>query len=74
MYAGVPSMAPASVRDGRWFVAASMNSLRHSEIENLDVPFWCQRDVAGLQVPVDDPLLVGRVESVGDLPPDRQNR
>jgi hypothetical protein len=37
------------------------------EVQDLDPIVASHEDVLGLQVPVDDPLVVGRVESPGDL-------
>ena len=41
-----------------------------AEVEDLDVAVLRQEDVLGLDVAVDDPLLVGRGEPLGDLPGD----
>ena len=49
-----------------------VEALRDTEVQDLDVSFLGQRDVARLQVAVNDPLFVRRVESVRDLPGDRQ--
>ena len=41
--------------------------LRETEVEDLDPAVPRQKDVLGFQVPVDDPLLVRRRESLGEL-------
>ena len=46
--------------------------LREPEVEHLDDALGRDLDVGRLQIPVDDPLLVRRVERVRDLPRDRQ--
>jgi len=38
-----------------------------SEVDQLDVPMWIQQQIAGLDVAMDDMLLVGECESVGGL-------
>ena len=45
---------------------------REPEIQHLDGTVRPDFDVGGLQIPVDDPLRVGRFERVGNLPGDRQ--
>ena len=37
------------------------------QVEDLDGPVGPELDVRGLEVPVDDPLLVRRLEGLGDL-------
>ncbi len=41
--------------------------LRQTEVEDLDAAVPGEEQVLGLQVPMDDPLLVGRGEALGDL-------
>ena len=41
--------------------------LRQPEVQDLDPAVLRQKQVLGLQVPVDDPLLVRRGETLGDL-------
>src|SRR4029453_12289473 len=41
--------------------------LRQAEVENLDPPVLGDEQVLGLEVPVDDPLLVRRGEAARDL-------
>ena len=45
---------------------------RQPEVEHLDGAVRPDLDVGGLQIAMDDPLLVRRFERVGDLPGDRQ--
>ncbi len=60
---GGPASARASKRVER---------LRQTEIEQLDGAAGCELDVGGLQIPMNDPALVGRLESGGDLMRDGQ--
>src|SRR4030095_13869979 len=46
--------------------------LGEPEVEHLDVAVRRQLDVRGLQVAMDDPLLVRRFERLGDLTRDRE--
>ena len=46
--------------------------LRQTEVQHLNGAIRSQLDVRGLQVPVDDALLVRRFQGFGDLPRDRQ--
>ena len=46
------------------------HGLGEPEVEDLDVAVLGDHDVAGLQVAVDDALLVGDLEGLGDLPGD----
>src|SRR5262245_14516566 len=46
--------------------------LRQPEIEDLRLAFVGDLDVGGLEVPVDDPVVMGRFEPFGDLLSDRQ--
>ena len=43
---------------------------RKTEVQNLDAPVACEEHVLGLQIAVDDPLLVRCGEAVGDLDAD----
>jgi len=49
-----------------------VHHLRQAEVEDLHSPVPPHLDVRRLQVTVDDPLLVRRLERLGDLPGDRQ--
>ena len=44
-----------------------LDPLRQAEVEDLDVAVSRDEEVLGLQVPVDDALLVGGGEAPGDL-------
>ena len=44
-----------------------VRQLREAEVEDLDPAVLRDEEVLGLQVPMDDPLLVGGGEAVGDL-------
>src|SRR5262245_56650979 len=46
--------------------------LRQTEVEHLDDSIWCDLDVRGLEIAMDDPSLVCRVEGFGDLLCDQQ--
>ena len=46
--------------------------LGEAEVEHLDLAVRRQLDVRGLEVAVDDALLVGFLERLGDLPRDRE--
>jgi len=43
------------------------HGFRESEVEHLDGAVRSQRDVCGLQIPMDDSLLVGSFESFRNL-------
>ena len=45
---------------------------REAEVEDLGVAVLREEDVLGLEVAVDDPLLVGGGEALGDLVGDRE--
>ena len=47
--------------------------LGEPEIEHLHLTIAGERDVRGLEVPVDDGLLVRRFQGLGDLPPAHVN-
>ena len=51
---------------------AGRSRSREAEIQHLHRAVGAQLDVRGLQIAMDDPLLVRRFESLGDLPGDRQ--
>ena len=74
MYEIVPSVTPAAVRSaslrGVGDPSKSRRQLRQPEVEHLHVPAIGQEDVAGLDVAVDDPVGVRRVQRVGDLDAD----
>ena len=80
MYAAVPITTPACVaaagdRRRRRHVrrgAVERESLREPEVEDFDLPVRRDLDVGGLQVAMHDPLLVRRLERVGNLVRDRQ--
>ena len=76
-------MTPACVRAGEVIVAtcddargcrgsSRIQRLGEPEVEHLDRAVRLDLDVRGLDVPVHDPLLVRRLERVGDLPGDGQ--
>ena len=46
--------------------------LAGSEVEDLDLPFEGSLDALGLEIAVDDPLLVGFLEGLGDLAGDEE--
>ena len=50
--------------DGRF------HRLGQAEVEHLHRAIWPDLDVGGFQIPVDDALLVRRLERLGDLPGD----
>ena len=52
--------------------AAGSSRLRQAEVEHLHRAVVPHLDVGGLQVAVDDPLLVRGFERIGDLLRDRQ--
>ena len=52
---------------------SSIRRLREAEVEHLDDAVGPDHDVGGLQVAMDDALLVSGLERVGDLPRDRQH-
>ena len=58
------------VRRGRQRPGA--HQLRQAEVEHLHRAVGRDLDVRGLEIAVDDPLLVRRFERLGDLPRDRQ--
>jgi hypothetical protein len=47
---------------------------RESEVEDLDEPVRRKLQVCGLQVPVDDPLLMGGLQPAGDLGAEADHR
>ncbi len=52
--------------------ALRMRELRQAEVEHLHRPSARDLDVRGFQIAMNDPLLVGRFEGLGDLLRDRQ--
>ena len=74
MYGTVPMIAPASVASGSVAVGSVSSGcgcvrleLRQSEVEDLGQPAPGDEQVLRLEVPVDDPLLVGHRQTPGDL-------
>ena len=61
--------AVTSARAGR---GVRVRELREAEVEHLHHAVRRDLDVRGLQIAMDDPLLVGGFERLGDLPRDRQ--
>ena len=57
------------MRDGRARTgsAVALEDFREAEVQELDAPVGRDFDVGGLEVAVDDPLLVRRLERLGDL-------
>ena len=58
--------------DGTWFSGGTVDGRvlrdrREPEVEHLDGAVVTHLDVAGLQIAVDDPLTVRRLQRVGDL-------
>ena len=51
---------------------SGLHRLREAEVQHLHRAVGSHLDVRGLQIAVDDPLLVRRFERLGDLPRDRQ--
>ena len=49
-----------------------LHRLREAEVQHFHRAVGSQLDIRGLQIAVDDPLLVGRFERLGDLPRDGQ--
>jgi hypothetical protein len=52
--------------------ASGANALARPKSKTLTVPFWPELDVCGLEIAMDDPLLVGRFKRLGNLTRDRQ--
>ena len=70
-----PARVPPSVIVGdcvRSAVPRRRSRLRQTEVEDLHDPVGRDLDIGGLQIAVDDALLVRRVERFGDLPRDGQ--
>ena len=65
MYATVPSVVSAFV------IFESRPQLRESEVQDLRLTPRREHDVPRLDVPVDDPLLVGLAQPFADLDRDR---
>src|SRR4030042_4699880 len=45
-----------------------------AEVHDLGLAFFVDHDVAGFEIAVDDPLLVGFGQALGDLPAHRNGR
>ena len=70
MYPTVPITTPGCVGatvGERVSPGSACRELREAEVEDLHVTILRHEHVLGLQVPVDDPLLVGRGEAARDL-------
>ena len=70
-----PACVAWAVRVGEFWTSAAeapdrVHRLGEAEVEDLDLPVGRELDVGGLEVAVDDPLLVRRLERLGDLPRD----
>ena len=82
MYAAVPRIIPACVIAGVVIVGdidtlgdeprRGLHRLREAEVEHLHRAVGAHLDVRGLQIAMDDPLLVRGFERLGDLLRDRQ--
>ena len=83
MYAAVPRIIPASVISAGLVIvgdSASATSpgtalpcaFARPKSSTFTVAVGAQLDVRGLQIAMDDPLLVGGLKGLGDLPRDRQ--
>ena len=59
--------------DAGHFLGGGAQQFREPEIQHLDLATRREHDVAGLQVAMDDRLLVSGVEGVGDLCPQRED-
>ena len=77
----MPRMVPATVApmvnvgefSGLLLSDGRFHCFRQPEIQNLYEAFGCDLDVGGLQVPVDDVLLVRRFDAIDELLNDRQS-
>ena len=73
IYAAVPRIThlrgSSSQRGGLIGITrrGGVGCLRQAEVQDLDGPVLPHFDVGGLQVAVDDPGLVGRLQCLGDL-------
>ena len=82
MYAAVPRIMPACVIAGVVMVGdcdmlgddarPAPIALASPKSSTLTVPSGAHLDIGGLEIAMDDPLLVRRLERFGDLPGDRQ--
>ncbi len=65
----IPGSVPAAVGGhvGRDSLRLDVGQLGEAEVEDLHAAVPGDEDVLGLEIPVDDPLLVRRREAVGDL-------
>ncbi len=81
MYAAVPRITPAAVARavsvGECEISGDdpflvLERLREAEVEELDPSLVGDDDVRGLEVAVDDPPLVRRLERLGDLAGERK--
>ena len=60
------------VRRRRRCTGVGVERLRQAEVEHLDRAVGADLDVGGLEIAMDDALLVRGLERVGDLPRDRR--
>jgi hypothetical protein len=64
-------MVRVNLRSGKCRLVASRafacTDLSQPEVQNLGVPALGHEDIAGLDVPVDDPRSMGGIKGVGDL-------
>ena len=63
----VPSWVTVGEFEGSLAVAHSWFDLRQPEVQHLDRAIASDLDVGGLEVAMDDALLVRRVQGIGDL-------
>ncbi len=67
MYGNVPEAAPGAVMVAAAVISGARHAVRQAEIEQLHLAFRSQHDIARLQMPVNDAVLVRLFESGGDL-------
>ncbi len=53
-------------------VSCDLQGLSQSKVQDLDLSLGSDLDVGGFQVPMDDPLLMGGLDTFGDLTADLQ--